>query len=142
LATKKEQKITITASSGLSDEDIEKMVQDAKENAEADEKRKALVDAKNNADSLVYSTRKTLTDLGTQVDEDKKKEIEGALEHLEKAAKGDNLDEIKAQTDAVTKILHELSAQAYQQASPQQPNPDDSTVDAEATDINEDTQKD
>lgn len=136
LATKKEQKITITASSGLSDEDIEKMVEDAKANAEADEHRKALVDAKNNADSLVYNTRKTMNDLGEQVDESKKSEIEQALSKLEEAAKGEDLEMIKAETEAVTSILHELSSQAYQQAG-QQPEAD-GTVDAEATDVEDD----
>lgn len=142
LATKKEQKITITASSGLSDEEIAKMMDDAKENAEADEKRKALVDAKNNADSLVYSTRKTVKDLGDQVDEAKQQEIDSALTRLEEAAKGDDVEKIKNDTEAVTKILHELSTQAYQQSGQEQAESgDDGTVDADATDVNtEDTE--
>lgn len=137
LATKKEQKITITASSGLSDDEIEKMINDAKEHAEADEQRKELIDAKNNADSLVYSTRKALTDLGDKVDEGKKNQIEEALGRLEESAKGDDVTAIKAETEAVTKILHELSAQAYQQSGEQNKDEGDSTVDAEATDIND-----
>jgi molecular chaperone DnaK len=145
LATKKEQKITITSSGGLSDEEIERMMQDAKEHGEADEKRKTLIDAKNNADSLVYSTRKALTDLGEQVDAAKKKEVEDALARLEEAAKGEDLERIKRETEATTKILHELSAQAYQQSSGQgQDTPGgETTVDTEATDINdEDSKKD
>jgi molecular chaperone DnaK len=144
LATKREQKITITASSGLSDADIEKMVQDAKQHAEADAKQKEYVDAKNNADSLAYSTRKTMKDLEEQIDEAKKTEIEDALGRLEEAAKGEDLDKIKAETDSVTKILHELSTQAYQQAAgqEQQTEGDDNTVDAEATDINEEPKND
>jgi molecular chaperone DnaK len=140
LATKKEQKITITASSGLSDEEIERMVKAAEANAAADEKRRALVDAKNNADSLVYSTRKTMKDLGAQVNADKQKEIEAALTKLEEAAKGDDLEKIKSETEAVTKILHELSAQAYQQAGGQeQAGADgDATFDADATDVKDD----
>lgn len=144
LATKKEQKITITASSGLSDEEIEKMMEEAEANAEADNKRKELIDAKNNADSLVYSTRKALTDLGEQVDDAKRTEVEEALTKLEEVAKGEDLDAIKSETDAVTKILHELSSQAYQQQANQQPNEqagDDTTVDAEAEDVNEDDSK-
>ncbi len=137
LATKREQKITITASSGLSDEEIDKMMKDAQENAEADDQRKALVDAKNNADSLVYSTRKTIKDLGDQVAEAKRQDIDAALARLEEAAKGDDVEKIKAETEAVTKILHELSTQAYQQQGPgQSDSGDDSTVDAEATDVN------
>jgi len=134
LATKKEQKITITASSGLSEEEIEKMVKDAQEHAQADEKRKDVVDAKNNADSLIYSTRKALSDLGEQVDEAKKKEVEDALSRLEEAAKGEDVTAIKAETEAVTKILHELSAKVYQQSNQQ---PEDTTVDTDATDIND-----
>jgi len=144
LATKKEQKITITASSGLSDEEIEKMMEEAEANAEADNKRKELIDAKNNADSLVYSTRKALTDLGEQVDDAKRTEVEEALTKLEEVAKGEDLNAIKSETDAVTKILHELSSQAYQQQANQQPNEqagDDTTVDAEAEDVNEDDSK-
>lgn len=140
LATKKEQKITITASSGLSEEEIERMIREAKEHAESDEKRRALVDARNNADSLAYSTRKALKDLGGKVDEAKKKEIEQALERLEEAAKGEDVEKIKAETEAVTQLLHQLSAQAYQQASGTQAGPgnDGSTVDAEAEDIDGD----
>jgi len=142
LATKKEQKITITASGGLTDDDIEKMVQDAKDHAEADEKRKEFVDAKNNADSLIYSTRKALTDLGEKVDEAKKAEVEEAVGRLEEAAKGEDLESIKAEIDGVTKILHELSTQAYQQTEDHQQTDDgETTVDAEATDIDEEEPK-
>lgn len=138
LATKKEQKITITSSGGLSDEEIEKMMKDAKEHAEADEQRKELVDAKNNADSLTYSTRKAVTDLGSKVDEAKKREVEEAVSRLEDAAKGEDLSKIKAETDAVTKILHDLSAQIYQQSADGEQKPeDDSTVDADSTDVND-----
>ncbi|MDD4658127.1 MAG: molecular chaperone DnaK [Eubacteriales bacterium] len=137
LATKKEQKITITASGALSDEDIEKMVKDAEEHSAADAARKELIDVKNNADSLAYSTRKALADLGDKVDSVKKQEIEAALSRLEEAAKGEDAASIKAEIEAVTKILHELSTQAYQQANPQQDAGGDSTVDAEATDVDD-----
>ena len=137
LATKKEQKITITASGALSDEDIEKMVKDAEEHSAADAARKELIDVKNNADSLAYSTRKALADLGDKVDSAKKQEIEAALSRLEEAAKGEDAASIKAEIEAVTKILHELSTQAYQQANPQQDAGGDSTVDAEATDVDD-----
>lgn len=138
LATKKEQKITITASGALSDEEIEKMVKDAEEHSAADAARKELIDVKNNADSLAYSTRKALADLGDKVDSAKKQEIEAALSRLEEAAKGEDAESIKAEIEAVTKILHELSTQAYQQANPQQNADGDSTVDADATDVDDD----
>lgn len=139
LATKKEQKITITASGALSDSEIEKMVRDAEEHSAADTARKELIDAKNNADSLAYQTRKALTDLGDGVGADKKQEIQSALDRLEEVAKGENVEDIKAETEAVTKILHELATQAYQQQG-QQPEGtgDDGTVDAEATDVEDD----
>lgn len=137
LATKKEQKITITASGALSDAEIEKMVKDAEEHSAADAARKELIDAKNSADSLAYSTRKAMTDLGSQVDAAKKEEIEAALGRLEETAKGEDSGRIKAEIEAVTKILHELSTQAYQQGNPQPADGGDSTVDAEATDVDE-----
>lgn len=137
LATKKEQKITITASGALSDEDIEKMVKDAEEHSASDAARKELIDVKNNADSLAYSTRKALEDLGDKVDATKKQEIEAALTHLEETAKGEDAASIKAEVDAVTKILHELSSQVYQQAETKQEASGDSTVDAEATDVDD-----
>ena len=86
-----------------------------------------------------FSTRKTMG-LGAQVNADKQKEIEAALTKLEEAAKGDDLEKIKSETEAVTKILHELSAQAYQQAGGQeQAGADgDATFDAEATDVKDD----
>jgi molecular chaperone DnaK len=136
LATKKEQKITITASGALSDSEIEKMVKDAEEHAAADTARKELIDVKNNADSLAYSTRKAMGDLGDKVDSAKKEEIEKALASLAETAKGEDTGAIKAEIEAVTKILHELSTQAYQQASPQQ-EAGDTTVDTEATDVDE-----
>ena len=131
------RKITITASGALSDEDIEKMVKDAEEHSASDAARKELIDVKNSADSLAYSTRKALEDLGDKVDAAKKQEIEAALSHLEETAKGDDAASIKAEVDAVTKILHELSSQVYQQADPQQEASGDSTVDAEATDVDD-----
>lgn len=136
LATKKEQKITITASGALSDEEIDRMVKDAEKHSASDSARKELIDVKNNADSLAYSTRKALADLGDRVDAAKKQEIEAALSRLEETAKGDDIAGIKAEIEAVTKILHELSAQVYQQDQPQQAS-GDTTVDAEATDVDD-----
>ncbi len=137
LATKKEQKITITASGALSDDEIDKMMKDAEEHSSADAARKELIDAKNTADSLAYSTRKAMADLGDKVDSAKKQEIEDALRRLEEVAKGEDAASIKAEIEAVTKILHELSTQAYQQADSQQAPGGDSTVDTEATDVDD-----
>lgn len=137
LATKKEQKITITASGALSDSEIDQMIKDAEEHSAADASRKELIDAKNNADSLAYSTRKALGDLGDKVDGAKKQEIEDALLRLEEAAKGEDAARIQSEIDAVTKILHELSTQAYQQSNPHQAPGDDGTFDAEATDVDD-----
>lgn len=142
LATKKEQKITITASSGLSEEEIQRMVEEAEKSAEEDQRRKELVEAKNNADSLIYSANKSLKELGDQLEDAKKKEIEAALAKLEEAAKSDDVERIKSETDAVTKLVHELAAKAYQaqqqaqQQQPGQPGSDDA-VDAEATDVDD-----
>lgn len=137
LATKKEQKITITASGALSDEEIDRMVKDAEKHSASDAARKELIDAKNNADSLAYSTRKALADLGDKVDAAKKQEIEDALSRLEEKAKGEDTASIKAEIETVTKILHELSAQVYQQSQSQEQASGDTTVDADATDVDD-----
>lgn len=137
LATKKEQKITITASGALSDEEIDRMVKDAEKHSASDAARKELIDAKNNADSLAYSTRKALADLGDKVDAAKKQEIEEALSRLEEKAKGEDTASIKAEIETVTKILHELSAQVYQQSQSQEQASGDTTVDADATDVDD-----
>jgi len=139
LATKKEQKITITASTGLSEEEIQKMVREAEQYAAEDKKRKELADARNEADNLAYSTEKMLKDLGDKVDGAKKSEIEAALARLREAAKKDQVGEIKSAIENVTKYLHELSAQLYSQGQQQPPHggakdsggTQSSTVDAE-----------
>ena len=96
LATGNEQKIEIKSSSGLSDDEIKKMVRDAEANAEEDKKKKELVDAKNQAENLVYSTRKSLKEFGDKVDGATRGDIENAMRDLEEAIKGDNLDLIKS----------------------------------------------
>ncbi|NMB34678.1 MAG: molecular chaperone DnaK, partial [Firmicutes bacterium] len=95
LGTGKEQKVTITASSGLDDDEIEQMVQDAKKFAAEDEKIKELAEARNQADTLIYSTEKTLRDLGDKVDSVTKERIEGEIGNLKEAVKGDDLQKIK-----------------------------------------------
>ncbi|TYP78036.1 molecular chaperone DnaK [Paenibacillus methanolicus] len=115
--TGKSQKITITSSSGLSDEEIERMMKDAELNAEEDRKRRELVEAKNNADQLVYSVDKTIKDLGDKVDAGEIAKAEEAKEKVKKALESDNLEEITAATNELTEIVQQLSVKLYEQAS-------------------------
>jgi molecular chaperone DnaK len=117
--TGKSHKITITSSSGLSDEEIDRMMKDAEANAEEDRKRKELVEARNNADQLVYSVDKTIKDLGDKVDQAEIDKANAAKENVKKALEGDNLDEIKASTEALTEIVQQLSVKLYEQAQAQ-----------------------
>lgn len=119
-ATNKEQKITIQGSTGLSDEEIEKMVKDAEAHKAEDEKRKSLVEAKNHAENLVYTTEKTLKDLGDKVDATKKSEAEALANELKEMVKtSQNVEELKAKTDALNAKLQEIGAAAYQQSGAQ-----------------------
>ncbi|MBE1443306.1 molecular chaperone DnaK [Paenibacillus sp. OAS669] len=114
--TGKSQKITITSSSGLSDEEIDRMMKDAEAHADEDRKRKELVEARNNADQLVYSVDKTIKDLGDKVDQGEIDKANAAKEKVKKALEGDNLDEIKAATDELTEVVQQLSVKLYEQA--------------------------
>ncbi|GGD71641.1 molecular chaperone DnaK [Paenibacillus nasutitermitis] len=115
--TGKSQKITITSSSGLSDEEIERMMKDAELNADEDRKRRELVEAKNNADQLVYSVDKTIKDLGDKVDAGEIDKANEAKEKVKTAIESDNLEEIKAATEALTEIIQQLSVKLYEQAA-------------------------
>ena len=112
--TGKEQSIVIKASSGLSDEDIEKMVKDAEANAEEDKKFEGLVQAKNNADMLVHATRKTVDESGDKLSDDEKESIEKAVTDLENAIKEENIDSIEASTKSLNDVLTPLSEKLYQ----------------------------
>jgi molecular chaperone DnaK len=150
MATGNEQKVTITSSTGLSKDEIERMKKDAESHADEDKKRKDLIDAKNQADSLVYQTEKSLKDFEGKVSEGEVEPIKKALEELKTAAAGENLEEIKAKSEAVTKVLYPLIEKMYQQtggAAPgadmgaeagAQSKPDDNVVDAEYTEVNKD----
>ncbi|NLZ92695.1 MAG: molecular chaperone DnaK [Firmicutes bacterium] len=134
LATKKEQKITITNSSGLSDEEIDKMVKEAEKFADEDKKRKELVDARNEADNLAYSTEKMLKDLGDKVEAAKREEIEKEIKRLREVAAQDDVSVIRNAIESLTKYLHELSTQMYQQQQAETENTasgDANTVDAD-----------
>lgn len=114
--TGKEQSIRITPSSGLSDEEIDKMVKDAEMNADADKKKKELVEVKNQADTLVYSTEKSLTEHGDKVDEPTKKAIEEALAELKEKSAGDDPEAIKEAIDKLTQSAHKLAEEIYKTA--------------------------
>ena len=116
-ATGKEQSIQITASSGLAKEEIDNLIKDAEMNAEEDKKKKELVEARNSADSLIYSTEKSIKELGDKVDSETKTKIEEASSALKKAMEGEDTEEIKRVSEEMTQISHKLAEAMYQQAS-------------------------
>ncbi|MBW2466581.1 MAG: molecular chaperone DnaK [Deltaproteobacteria bacterium] len=121
MGTGKEQSIKITASSGLSEDEINKMQQDAELHADEDKKRKELVETKNQADSLVYATEKSLKDLGDKVDAETKSKVEEEIESLKKILeKGDNVDELKKGIESLTQASHKLAEIMYSQATQEQ----------------------
>ncbi|MGB5883352.1 MAG: molecular chaperone DnaK [Desulfobulbales bacterium] len=124
MGTGKEQSIKITASSGLSEDEIKKMQQDAELHAEEDKKNKEVVETKNQADSLVYATEKSLRDLGDKVDAETKSKVEQEIESLKKIIeKGDNVDEMKKGIDSLTQASHKLAEIMYAQATQDQTGP-------------------
>ncbi|WP_078390940.1 molecular chaperone DnaK [Shouchella patagoniensis] len=152
LGTNKEQSITITSSSGLSDEEIEKMVHDAEENAEADKKRREQVELRNEADQLVFSTEKTLKDLGDNVEQEEKDKAEAAKDKLKTALESDNEEEIKTAKDELQEIVTALTTKMYEQAAQaaqQQQEAggegaeqqDENVVDADYEEVNDDEKK-
>ena len=156
LGTGKEQKIDITSSSGLSDEEIERMQQDAKAHEEEDKKRKEAVTARNNAEALVYQAEKTVKEIGDKADAAKVKEVNDAIAKLKETLKGDDAEKIKADAEALTKPLHELTEKLYQQAQqaqqaagaqqgpqagPQGGKADGDTVDADYKVVHDDDKK-
>jgi len=116
-ATGKEQSIQITASSGLSQEEIDNLVKDAEMHAEDDKKKKELVEARNSADSLIYSTEKSIKELGDKVDSETKSKVEEASSALRKAMEGEDAEEIKRLSEEMTQVSHKLAEAMYQQAS-------------------------
>ncbi|WP_457575371.1 molecular chaperone DnaK [Desulfomarina sp.] len=122
MGTGKEQSIKITASSGLTDEEIEKMTRDAELHAEEDKKRKELVEARNSADALVHATEKSLKDLGDKVDEETRKNVEKEIENVKSVMQGDDTAAIKAAIEALTTASHKLAELMYAQASQETPD--------------------
>ena len=120
LGTGKEQSIRITASSGLSEAEIERMKKDAELHADEDKKRKELVEARNNADSMIHMTGKSLQELGDKVDAATKSNVEQEIEKLKKAMEGEDVEAIKSATESLTQASHKLAEMMYAQASSQQ----------------------
>lgn len=136
MATGKEQKIRIEASSGLSEDEIERMKKDAESHADDDKKRKEEIDLRNQADTLAYSMEKTLKEHGDKVDAEEKKKVEDAIVDLRKAIETNNADEIKAKMEALNQASHKMSEMLYKQAAEaqaqQQQQGDPSSAGAEA----------
>ncbi len=155
-STGKEQSIQIKANSGLSDAEIEAMIKDAEANAEEDRKFEELAKARNEADALVSSSNKAVKDLGDKVTEDEKTAIATAVSELEEATKENDVEDIKAKTEALQNILMPITQRAYEQAqgaggaegfdpnafqggdAGQQQKADDGVVDAEFTEVKDD----
>jgi molecular chaperone DnaK len=127
LGTGKEQRITITASSGLSDADIDQMVRDAESHAEEDARRREEADVRNNTDNLVYSIERSLKDVDGKVDADKRAQIEEALKNTKEALANDDIEEIKRHQEVLLSASHALSEALYQQAQQQQQGATDAT---------------
>ncbi len=120
LGTNKEQKITITSNTNLSDDEIDKMVKEAEANKDADDKRKALADAKNDGEQMIFATEKAIKDLGEKVEEKEKSDAEAKIKELKEALEKDDLDEIKKKTESLQEVTYALAAKVYQQANPEQ----------------------
>jgi len=145
LGTGKEQNIRIESSSGLSEEEIEKMVREAETHAEEDQRMHKLVEAKNKADSLVYAMEKTLKELGDKVSEDEKKSAEDAMAKVRQAMEGEDAEAIETAVEELTAVSHQFAERLYQQAGqaqagpegeaqadgPTEPKADDDVIDAE-----------
>ncbi|MDI6687525.1 MAG: molecular chaperone DnaK [Desulfobacterales bacterium] len=156
-ATGKEQSIQITASSGLSKEEIDKLIKDAELHSDEDKKKKELVEARNTADALIYSTEKSIKDLGDKVDSATKSKIEKNITSLKKAMEGDDKEEIKRMSEELTQSSHKLAEAMYKQASqkgdqqaeadaqgsaqPGASTPDDDVVDADFEEVKNDDKK-
>jgi len=116
-ATGKQQSIQITASSGLTKDEIDSAVKDAEMHAEEDKKKKDLIEARNHADSLIYATEKSLKDLGDKVDAATRSNVEAAVTELKKSMEGEDVADIKAKSEALTQVSHKLAEAMYQQAA-------------------------
>jgi molecular chaperone DnaK len=150
LGTGKEQHITITSSTSMSKEDIERAVKEAEEHAAEDKKNREAADTRNGADQMVFQSEKLIADSGDKLAEDEKSRLQSGIEALKEALKGSDLDLIKSKQEELQKVLYEVSAKLYENAQPQNPgdpgapgaNPggpaDDGVVDADYTEVKDD----
>ncbi len=138
LGTNKEQSITISNSSNLSDEEIEKMRKEAEANKEEDEKRKAEADARNEADSIIFQTEKAIKDLGDKVSDDDKKSAEDKISDLKKSLEGTDIEDIKAKTKDLESTAQSLASKVYEEAAKANQN----TTEQSSTEENKDEKKD
>lgn len=134
LGTGNEQNITITASSNLSDEDIDKAVKEAEKFEQEDKKKKEEVEIRNHADSLVYQTEKSLEELGDKLSSEDKAKIEGELNNVKEALKGSDNEKIKSATEDLTKVFYDISSKIYQATEGQQPPEDEGFSEAQGDD--------
>ena len=152
LGTGKEQNITITSSTNMSKEDIEKAVKEAEQYAAEDKKRREEIDVRNGADQMVYQCEKTLTDLGDKIDAADKADVQAKVDALKEALKGTDLEAIKSRQDELQKKFYDVSSKVYQQAqaagqaaggaAPGAEAPhDDNVVDADYKEVDEDQNK-
>jgi molecular chaperone DnaK len=150
LGTGKEQKITITATSNLSQEEIERKIKEAQEFADEDVKKRERIEAFNQADSMIYSTERTMEELGDKATQEQKDQINAALESLKEAVKSDDLEKVKSEMEALGKALHEVTTALYQQVAAEQaaqqqaqagaeqpPGDDGDVVDADFKEVND-----
>jgi molecular chaperone DnaK len=117
LGTGNEQKITITSSSGLNEEDIKQMVKDAEAHAEEDKRKKEEAEIRNNADSIIYTAEKTLKELGEKVDESSKNRITNEIEKVREALKSTDIQQIKKATEDLTNTIYQISTELYSKTS-------------------------
>ena len=118
MATGNSQDVAITASTNLTDEDIDKAVKDAEAHAEEDKKKKEEIEVKNNAESLLYNSEKTLNDLGDKISGEEKAKVETEIENTKKAIETNDTEKIKEATEKLTKVFYEMSEKLYKAANP------------------------
>src|SRR5690625_3247652 len=149
LGTNKEQSITIQSSSGLSEEEIDQMIKEAEENAEADKKRREEVDLRNEADQLIFTTDKTIEDLGDKVSDAEKEEAKTAKSELQKALEGDDIEDIRSKKENLEQKVQQLSVKLYEQMQQEQQgaqgeaasDSDDDVVDADFEEVDDEEDK-
>ena len=139
LGTNKEQSITITSSTNLSDEDIEKMVKEAEANKEADEKKKEAAEVRNEADSMVFATEKALEDLKDKVTSEDKEKAEGLIKEVKAALEKDDIEDIKKKTEELSKVAMDLAAKVYQNVNPENSAEEATSNDNKDSDVEEAT---